>query len=443
MPAVVSRLFARSFASLAASAVVGAIVGVLTGAAAGWALFAACVCAILLYHLWHLGMLARWLANPVAGSVPEGLGTWDDVLTALHRHERDGMRRELLLAESLMRFRRATQALPDGVVILDAENRIEWCNDTAAAQLGLDTRADAGQAIANLIRAPAFVEYLAAGDPARTPPVKVPVGVGGVLALQLIPYGDSQKLLLARDVTQAERLETMRRDFVANVSHELRTPLTVLVGFLETVRELKLDPQRTRDYLGMMQEQAARMHRIIEDLLTLSVLESAPPLTGDRVRVRPLLERLRADAEALSGGRHKISLQAAPEVDILGSEAELSSAFGNLVTNAVRYTPQDGEVRLLWRDGPDGASFTVEDTGIGIAPEHIPRLTERFYRVDRSRSRETGGTGLGLAIVKHAVARHQASLDVDSKQGSGSRFTIRFPPSRTVPAEANLISDRG
>ncbi len=442
MPAVVSRIFARTLASLAASAVAGAVAGLLAGAAAGWGVAAACICAILVYHLWHLAALARWLADPVPGKVPEGMGAWDDVLTALHRHERDGMRREQLLAESLLRFRRAAQALPDGVVILDAENRIEWCNDTAAAQLGLDARADTGQAIANLIRAPAFVEYLAAPDPTKAPAIKVQLGVGGVLALQLIPYGDAQKLLLSRDVTQAERLETMRRDFVANVSHELRTPLTVLVGFLETVRELKLDPQRTRDYLGMMQEQAARMHRIIEDLLTLSVLESAPPLAGERVRVKPLLERLRSDAQALSAGRHVISLHAAPEVDILGSEAELSSAFGNLVTNAVRYTPQGGEVRLVWRDGPDGASFAVEDTGIGIAPDHIPRLTERFYRVDRSRSRETGGTGLGLAIVKHAVARHQASLDVDSRQGSGSRFAIRFPASRTVPVE-NLIPDRG
>ena len=374
--------------------------------------------------------------------MPEGRGAWDSVLTALHRHERDGRRREQLLADALMRFRRAAQALPDGVVILDAQNRIEWLNDTAASQLGLDARTDLGQSIANLIRAPAFVDYLARGRHGEGSAVSVPIGSDGLLALQLIPYGASQKLLLARDITQAERLETMRRDFVADVSHELRTPLTVLVGFLETVRELKLDPQRTRDYLGMMQEQAARMHRIIEDLLTLSVLESAPPPTGERVRVKPLLERLHADAQALSGGRHAISLSGAPEVDILGSEAELSSAFGNLVTNAVRYTPQGGEVRLLWRDGPEGASFAVEDTGIGIAPEHIPRLTERFYRVDRSRSRETGGTGLGLAIVKHALARHQASLEVESKQGSGSRFTARFPPGRTVPAE-NLIPDRG
>ena len=392
---------------------------------------------MLAYHLWHLAKLARWLADPVPGRVPEGRGSWDDILTALHRRERDAARREQLLAESLIRFRRAAQALPDGVVILDADNRIEWCNDTAAAQLGLDPRGDPGQAIGNLIRTPAFLEYLAGG--AWAAPVKVPIGTSGVLALQLIPYGEAQKLLLARDVTQEERIETMRRDFVANVSHELRTPLTVLVGFLETVRELKLDPQRTRDYLGMMQEQSARMHRIIEDLLTLSMLESAPPLAGERVRIRPLLERVRFDAVALSGGRHALSLEGSPALDILGSEAELSSAFGNLVTNAVRYTPAGGEVRVRWSDGAEGASFTVEDTGIGIAPEHLPRLTERFYRIDRSRSRETGGTGLGLAIVKHAVARHQATLDVESAPGAGSRFTIRFPPARTLQAEQSAV----
>jgi two-component system phosphate regulon sensor histidine kinase PhoR len=429
----------RTAWSLATAALAGLAAGLLFGGAWGWGIFCAGLIAMLAYHLWHLAKLARWLADPQPGKVPEGRGTWDELLTALHRHERAALRREQVLAESLIRFRRATQALPDGVVILDADNRIEWCNDTAAAQLGLDARRDAGQAIGNLIRTPAFLEYLAGGDHAHAAPIKVPVGSSGTLALQLIPYGEAQKLLLARDVTQEDRIETMRRDFVANVSHELRTPLTVLVGFLETVRELKLDPQRIRDYLGMMQEQASRMHRIIEDLLTLSVLESAPPLSGERARIRPLLERVRSDAEALSGGKHRISLQGSPAVDILGSEAELSSAFGNLVTNAVRYTPAGGEIRIGWRDDADGAWFTVEDTGIGIAPEHLPRLTERFYRVDRSRSRETGGTGLGLAIVKHAVARHQASFDVDSRPGAGSRFTIRFPAARTVPAEQSVV----
>ncbi|OAI51648.1 hypothetical protein AYO46_07715 [Betaproteobacteria bacterium SCGC AG-212-J23] len=395
--------------------------------------------ALVVYHVRHLARLSRWLADPVPGRVPEGSGTWDEVLSALHKYERAGVRRESLLEEALTRFRRAAQALPDGVIMLDAENRIEWCNDAAAAQLGLDPRADVGQAIANLLRAPVFIDHLAARD--QTGAVQMQVG-DAVFALRLVPYGESQKLLLSRDVTQAERLETMRRDFVANVSHELRTPLTVLVGFLETVRELKLDPQRTRDYLGMMQEQSARMHRIIEDLLTLSVLESAPPPAAERVPTRPLLERLRADAQALSGGRHRIVLLGSPAVDLLGSESELSSAFGNLVSNAIRYTPQDGEVRIIWRDAAEGASFVVEDTGIGIAQEHLPRLTERFYRVDRSRSRETGGTGLGLAIVKHAVARHQAHLDVESKPGQGSRFTIRFPAKRTIPGETDLAQTR-
>jgi two-component system phosphate regulon sensor histidine kinase PhoR len=417
----------------------GLAAGLLFGAAWGWAAFSAGLLAMLAYHLWHVAKLARWLADPQPGKVPEGRGHWDELLTALHRHERNALRREQVLGESLIRFRRATQALPDGVVILDADNRIEWCNDTAAAQLGLDAQRDAGQAIGNLIRTPAFLEYLPGGDHTHAGPIKVPVGSSGTLALQLIPYGEAQKLLLARDVTQEERIETMRRDFVANVSHELRTPLTVLAGFLETVRELKLDPQRIRDYLGMMQDQASRMHRIIEDLLTLSVLESAPPLSGERVRMRPLLERVRSDAEALSAGKHRISLLGAPAVDILGAEAELSSAFGNLVTNALRYTPAGGEIRIAWRDGAEGAWFTVEDTGIGIAPEHLPRLTERFYRIDRSRSRETGGTGLGLAIVKHAVARHQASLELDSRPGAGSRFTIRFPAARTVPAEHSVV----
>ena len=408
------------------------------GPATGWAVFAVALLALVVHHVRHLARLARWLAAPVPGRVPEGNGAWDEVLNALHKYERASVRRETLLEDALTRFRRAAQALPDGVIMLDGESRIEWSNNAAAAQLGLDPRADVGQAITNLLRAPAFIDYLAARDHGGV--VQVPIG-SAIFSLQIVPYGESQKLLLSRDVTQAERLETMRRDFVANVSHELRTPLTVLVGFLETVRELKLDPQRTRDYLGMMQEQGARMHRIIEDLLTLSMLESAPPPAADRVATRPLLERVRADALALSGGRHRIKLHGTPAVDLLGSDSELSSAFGNLVSNAIRYTPQDGEVRLVWLEVADGASFSVEDTGIGIAPEHLPRLTERFYRVDRSRSRETGGTGLGLAIVKHAVARHQAYLEVESKQGEGSRFTIHFPARRTVPSAPDLVHE--
>ena len=421
-------VYRSTFAWIAVAAAAALLVGLVAGAATGWAAFAGALLLLVAYHARHLARLARWAADPVAGNVPEGQGVWDEVLALIHRFERAAERRERELAETLARFRHATQALPDGVIILDGENRIEWCNDNAAALLMLDAAADIGQPILNLVREPAFRDYLDSGD--QRAPVLISRGNGLTLALQIIPYGEEQKLLLSRDVTQAERVETMRRDFVANVSHELRTPLTVLVGFLETVRELKLDPQRVRDYLGMMDEQASRMRRIIDDLLTLSTLEAAPPPPPERVRIAPLLARLKADASALSAGRHGVTLDGEPTVDLLGSESELASAFGNLVSNAIRYTPAGGKVALAWRDGPEGASFTVEDTGVGIAAEHVPRLTERFYRIDRSRSRETGGTGLGLAIVKHALARHQAALEVDSRPGAGSRFTVRFPAQR-------------
>jgi two-component system phosphate regulon sensor histidine kinase PhoR len=429
-------LHRRTLTALAVIALGALVLGLVAGAAWGWALAALGVGALLAFHVVHLARLARWLENPVAGKVPEGSGTWDEVLSALYHYDRAGAAREQQLADALTQLRRAAQAMPDGVVLLDAKNAIEWCNDQAAAMLELDPVADAGRPIANLVREPAFIDYLATHEEEGARPVRLGVAHGRVAAIQLIPYGESQTLLLARDITQAERVETMRRDFVANVSHELRTPLTVLVGFLETVRELKLDPQRVRDYLGMMREQASRMHRIIEDLLALSVLESAPPPAAERVRIAPLLERLSADAAALSGGRHTVSVRGRPHVDLLGAEPEIASAFGNLLSNAVRYTPAGGRVTLAWDDGPEGASFSVEDTGVGIAPDHIPRLTERFYRVDRSRSRETGGTGLGLAIVKHALARHQASLEIASTPGAGSRFTARFPANRTIPLEA-------
>jgi two-component system phosphate regulon sensor histidine kinase PhoR len=430
----VSPTYRTTGFALAGAAVVGLSIGLAVRPVWGWAAFALVVSALLVRHVRNLARLERWLADPQPGKVPEGTGAWEAVLSALYRFVRSAAGRQSELAEALARFRRMAQALPDGVVLLDAANCIEWCNDNAAAMLELDARADTGRPIANLVRDPAFVEYLAMDDSERPRAVRIPASRGVVLAIRLVPYGEDQTLMLARDVTQAERVEAMRRDFVANVSHELRTPLTVLVGFLETLRELDLDPQRVRDYLGMMGEQSGRMQRIIDDLLALSVLESAPPPPMDRVPVAPLLERLRADAAALSGGRHAVSVQGTPARDLLGAETELASAFGNLVSNAVRYTPPGGSVKLVWRDGAEGALFSVEDTGPGIAAEHIPRLTERFYRVDRSRSRETGGTGLGLAIVKHALARHQATLEIESELGRGSRFSARFPPQRTLPA---------
>ena len=419
---------------IAGLSALAALAGVVFGAAWGWGVLAVGALAMLSWNTRHLARMQSWLANPLPGQVPEGEGIWDEVLAALHRFEREAARREQGLGDALASMRRAVQALPDGVVLLDGANRIEWSNRTAETQLQLDGRADIGQHIGNLVREPEFVEYLRA--PSETP-VRV-ARPGIILSLQLIAFGQEQRLLLSRDVTQTERVDAMRRDFVANVSHELRTPLTVLVGFLETLRNLKLDPQRQRDYLGMMEEQSARMQRIIEDLLTLSGLDAAAPATSDtRVPLRPLLERLKADAEALSNGKHTIRAEIDTRADLLGVESEIASAFGNLVSNAIRYTPAGGSVSLLWHEGPQGARFTVEDTGIGIEPEHIPRLTERFYRVDRSRSRETGGTGLGLAIAKRALARHDASLGIESRPGKGSRFSARFPARRlaaTTPA---------
>ena len=429
-------IYRNTLLALLALAVPAALSGLILGAAWGWGVLAVGLFMFLFWHARHLSRLQNWLAHPLPGKVPEGQGIWDEVLAALHRLERDAAKREESLADALARMRRAVQALPDGVVILDSANRIEWYNRTAEAQLGLEGRVDIGQNIANLVRDPEFIEYL---EKPRDNPIRVARDPGLALALQLIPFGQSQRMLLSRDVTHAERVDVMRRDFVANVSHELRTPLTVLVGFLETVRELKLDPQRVRDYIGMMQEQSARMQRIIDDLLTLSALDSAPPASDDhRIALQPLLQRLRADATALSGGRHVIRLDGETQSELLGVESELASAFGNLVSNAIRYTPTGGTVTLAWREGPDGARFSVEDTGIGIEPEHIPRLTERFYRVDRSRSRETGGTGLGLAIAKHALARHDAVLEVQSEPGKGSRFTARFPARRLASKDKEL-----
>ena len=427
-------LLLRTLIAVALLAIAAVLVGFAFGVIPGWASFSVGVLLLLLHHVRHLDLLIDWLKRPTPGQVPDGRGVWDFVFALLHRFERVQTRQRQQIAHTLSRFRQAGRAHPDGMVILDADHRIEWCNDTAEAHFDLNAETDSGQPVTNLVRQPDFVAYVEGGNYAQPVELRAPRGADVILSVQIIPYGDAQKLLLSRDITRLEKLETMRRDFVANVSHELRTPLTVLSGFLETLKELQLDPQRSRDYLNLMTEQSTRMQHIVDDLLTLSTLESAPgPSLDERVRVAPLLERLRAEAEVLSGGKHKVILDAEPGFDLLGAENEIASAFGNLMSNAIRYTPAGGAVRLTWRASAREAEFSVQDTGIGIAPEHIPRLTERFYRVDRGRSRETGGTGLGLAIVKHILNRHQATLDITSEPGKGSRFAARFSARRVVP----------
>ena len=411
--------------AIAASALAAAAVGWIAGVEYGLATFSVLLLILLLAESRRLHELAYWLEHGEAPEPPRARGAWDRLHALLHRTRRESARREAELVDMLKRWREAARALPDGVVILD-EDRIAWCNDTARLHLEIDPVRDAGMPITHLVRIPEFLEYLEGNDYAKPIQVTAPHSADRVLSMQVVTYGENQRLVLSRDVTQFRQLERVRREFVANVSHELRTPLTVVAGFLETLRD-ETDRDAARRYIDLMAEQSARMLRLVEDLLTLSALESSPPPPMEEpIEMRKLLDRLGAEARALSNGRHRIEVEGEEGIDLLGSEKELSSAFGNLVSNAIRYTPASGVVRLRWHRTDEGATFDVEDTGIGIAPEHIPRLTERFYRVDRGRSRESGGTGLGLAIVKHALSRHGASLDIASTPGVGSRFSARF-----------------
>ena len=423
----------------------GGAIGWWQGSAWGAALGAAVAAWVwFVLDMWRGGRMLRWLRQ---GDVQRGLelyGLWGEAVERVRRLVRQ---QQDLVRESDKRLQDilgALQASPNGVVLLDEEGRIEWCNDTAAEHFGFDPQRDALQSIRNLVRDPEFNAYLAEHDYARdvvlegrgsTPsrPVRVSVHVH--------TYGEGRALLLSRDVTALEQAEAMRRDFVANVSHEIRTPLTVLTGFVETLQTLDLEaPDRAR-YLAMMAQQAARMQSVVQDLLTLSRLEGSPlPGMAEWTPVSSLLQRCEEESRALSalltqnqaqGHVLEFDTGAAQWHDIAGSPAELQSALSNLISNAVRYTPGGGRIVVRWERAADGgAVFSVQDTGPGIAPEHIPRLTERFYRVDRSRSRETGGTGLGLAIVKHVLQRHGASLDIRSTLGKGSTFSVHLPPAR-------------
>ncbi|MDW5444944.1 phosphate regulon sensor histidine kinase PhoR [Polaromonas sp. SM01] len=379
-----------------------------------------------------------------AGDAPSLGGVWGELADRVRRLLRNRDRQYQDSQARLNEFLLAMQASPNGVVLLDAEGRIEWCNQTAAQHFGFDAKRDVMQHIANLVRDPAFTAYLSSGDfyadvvipggsstPAR--PVK--------LSVHLHAYGNERKLLLSRDITALELAEAMRRDFVANVSHEIRTPLTVLSGFIETLQTLPLqEPERTR-YLGLMAQQSLRMQTLVNDLLTLSRLEGSPlPDTSGWVSTAALLAQCEQEARVLSAlltaEGHRLVFEAGPPCELAGAHNELLSAMSNLVTNAVRYTPQGGQVLVSWALLDDGRGrFQVQDSGPGIAAEHIPRLTERFYRIDRSRSRETGGTGLGLAIVKHVTQRHGAELQIESQPGHGSRFAIIFPLTRVRPSQ--------
>jgi len=420
-----------AWASTLAVTVAAAAAGLLWG----WRGAAAVLALALLFHTVQIAAFLRWLRRPARDALPPGHGLWEEAFATLHRHFKDRDEERERLRAALARFRNAGRALPDGVVILDREYRIEWANPTAARHFSIDARRDLGQPLANFVRQPDFVAWLEAGD-FREPLVLRGVRGETVLLVRLIEFSDEQKLLNSRDVTAQEKLETMRRDFVANVSHELKTPITVLSGFVETLGDAKIEmsPTQRRRYLALMAEQARRMQQLIEDLLTLSALESSPaPADEQAIDMRAFVEQLAEEARALSAGRHNVVVDVDSGHRLIGSSRELHSAFSNLVSNAVNYTPQGGTVTLSWRlDGTRGV-FAVQDTGIGVETRHIPRLTERFYRVDQGRSRDSGGTGLGLAIVKHVLTRHQASLEVESEFGKGSTFRAEFPAARMAP----------
>ncbi|MDY0962078.1 phosphate regulon sensor histidine kinase PhoR [Massilia sp. CFBP9026] len=382
-------------------------------------------------QLSYLYKLGEWLDEPHSTRLPDGWGAWTDAFARLYRLRRDDERHQADLTEWLARFRQAMHLLPEGVAIMDDVLFLEWCNPAVEKHLGLTMERDKGLRVTNLVRHPDFIDYIVLGRYEQ--PLTLSFR-GRKLECRIIPFENRRQILVTHDATDTERIEAMRRDFIANASHELRTPLTVIVGFLEiAMSDPGIDVATRMAHLNLMTEQAHRMQRLIQDMLTLSRLESDEyPMKRERVDVRSLIDSIAAEARALSGGRHTIDV-AVDGPDVMGSMEELRSAFANLASNAVRYSPNGGTIRLAWTRGADALSFAVTDCGIGIDPEHIPRLTERFYRVDKSRSRETQGTGLGLAIVKHVLLRHGGKLTITSHPGKGSTFSASLP-NTSLPA---------
>ena len=428
-----------ALARLAGILLAGLALGLLVGPIWLWVLLAACL--FLAWQLVNLHRVDRWLRLRSQIDPPDLGGIWGDVIGQVVRLHRRKQFHKQRLVQLYRELRRSTAALPDGVIILSPQSEIVWFNRQAARLIGLKRPVDVGLRVDNLIRDPSFVHYLHGDDFALPLIIRPPVHAELFLALQLVPYGSGQSLLLVRDVTRQMRLEAMRKDFVANASHELRTPLTVISGYLDVLAD---DPSIDVAWAGPirdMRSQAQRMNTIIADLLELSRLESTD---GEAVRVPvdvpSLLQRMQRDALARSDRPRQMLLDLQSEDGLYGSLQELESAFTNLLVNGIKYTPAEGVVRMRWWTDGEGAYFSVTDTGIGIPAEHIPRLTERFYRVDSGRSRERGGSGLGLAIVKHAMQLHGGWLDVQSTEGKGSTFTCHFPAQRIYHASVRTAA---
>jgi two-component system phosphate regulon sensor histidine kinase PhoR len=423
------------------------VVGLVTGHVAFCLLVGA-----LGYIAWlhaRLRLLLRWLRDHKRHEAPEAPGVFEDLTLEIDYLRERHKKRKKKLANYLKQFQQATRALPDATVVLDVNDEVRWANGAARRDLGIRWPEDVGQRITNLVRLPELRAFILAGEEDRTIEIPGPTAAERFLSVLLVPYGEEQRLLVARDVTQLHRANEIRRDFVANVSHELRTPITVFRGYLETLLAQEDQcPPAWRPVLAQLGAHSERMHTLVEELLLLSKLEREDRVPQpETVDVSALVAEAHARARELSQSReHLFSLEIDPNLYIRGSRTELYSAFSNLIFNAVTYTPARGIIRIRWYRDDAGAHFEVEDNGIGIAAEHLPRLTERFYRVDPSRSRADGGTGLGLAIVKHVLIRHQATLAVTSTPGKGSRFRADFPASEIVAApgtRALAVRDTG
>jgi two-component system phosphate regulon sensor histidine kinase PhoR len=427
-----AAMWTFALARLAGILLLGLALGLLIGPIWLWILLSACL--YLGWQLLTLYRLDRWLRLRSQMDPPDLGGIWGDIVAQVVRLHRRKQFHKQRLVQLFRELRRSTAALPDGVIILSAQREIVWFNRQAARLLGLRRPIDVGLRIDNLIRSPEFVHYLHGDDFAMPLVIRPPVQMDLYLALQVVPYGGGQSLLLVRDVTRQLRLEAMRKDFVANASHELRTPLTVISGYLDTLADdSSVDPAWSGP-IRDMRAQAQRMNAIIADLLVLSRLESTDgEASRETVDVPGMLERLHRDALASADRPRQVILDLESADGLYGSAHELESAFTNVLVNGMKYTPAEGTVRMRWWVDDEGAHFAVIDSGIGIPAEHIPRLTERFYRVDAGRSRGQGGSGLGLAIVKHALQRHGGWLDVQSSEGKGSTFTCHFPQARIWP----------
>ncbi len=428
---------------LAASAAVGAILGALFGAP--WWGVGLALALFLARQLRYLAALRAWAEQPKQVELPEPGGVWGEVFSALLDLQRRNRKRKKRLAATLAQFQSSAQAMPDGVLILGELGEIAWFNTVAQSLLGLRGRQDLGQRVGNLLRHPDFAAYWDRHEFDGSVEIPSPSDRRGMLSLRIIPYGDNQRLLLVRDISELHRLERVRRDFVANASHELRTPLTVLRGYLEMMAPDATDGGVLSEWktpIAEMQSQASRMEALLRDLLKLARLESPGEGPAPEVLdVAKLLQQVVADARGLSAARHDFDLQADPDLLLSGRQTEVESIFSNLVGNAVQYTPTGGSIRVRWsRTAEGGASFEVQDTGIGIPADEIPRLTERFYRVDEGRSRASGGTGLGLSIVRHALERLEGQLKIQSTPGQGSSFRCEFPARRVASRPSNTAT---